>query len=70
MNTVFGLIFLGYVALKIYQWRTGTYVPSDNDDSDGFPAINPATGLPMAGPGTGGIDIGGNVYGTSPSDDD
>lgn len=27
--------------------------------------INPATGLPMTGPGIGGVDVGGNPYGTS-----
>lgn len=26
--------------------------------------INPATGLPMTGPGIGGVDVGGNPYGT------
>lgn len=32
------------------------------------PVINPATGLPMVGDSFGGVDVGGNLYGTQSSD--
>ena len=35
---------------------------SDDDDDD-FMVTNPSTGLPMAGSGTGGVDVGGTPYG-------
>lgn len=39
-----------------------------DDDDDGPPQINPGTGLPMMGPGTGGVDVGGNAWGSSDDD--
>lgn len=42
------------------------------DDTSGsspsLPVINPATGLPMVGDSIGGVDVGGNLYGTQSSD--
>lgn len=40
----------------------------DDDDYLSAPAINPATGLPMAGGRTYGVDVGGNMYGTTSAD--
>lgn len=44
--------------------------PRGWDDAFGSPAmvINPATGLPMVGDSMAGIDVGGNLYGTSSHD--
>lgn len=41
------------------------YYYDDDFSSHEMPAINPATGLPMCGPGTCGVDAGGHVYGSS-----
>ncbi|MDY0208362.1 MAG: hypothetical protein RBR82_17330 [Pseudomonas sp.] len=41
---------------------------SGDDFSSGISQINPATGLPMVGDSIGGIDVGGNPYGTDISD--
>ena len=36
--------------------------------SPSMPVINPATGLPMVGDSMGGVDVGGNLYGTQSND--
>lgn len=38
------------------------------DGASSLPVINPATGLPMVGDSIGGVDVGGNLYGTQSSD--
>lgn len=40
------------------------------DADDDLPLINPATGMAMSGDGSGGLDMGGNVWGQNNNDDD
>lgn len=37
------------------------------DPHDTMPVINPASGLPMVGHSTAGVDVGGNLYGMDDS---
>ena len=52
------------------SWRSGLQGDGSIGMDDSFssmPVINPATGLPMVGDSIGGIDVGGNLYGSSDS---
>jgi hypothetical protein len=52
---------------SICNWFDSTHSTSDpigTTTDDHFTHINPATGLPMAGDGFGGVDVGGSPFGT------
>lgn len=54
--------------MRLFQWLTdlfaGSSAPPQPSVDEGV-SINPATGLPMPGPGLGGVDVGGNPFGQS-----
>jgi hypothetical protein len=61
---------LGGALVGASAWAADSAGTTDADAwaaSSGL-AINPATGLPMVGPGSAGVDVGGNVYGTTSND--
>ena len=54
---------------RITGWLSGIQWGAADRDAfssryDDHIQINPATGLPMTGPGTGGVDVQGNPFGT------
>ena len=52
--------------MRLFQWLADLFAGSSDPpraSSDKGVSINPATGLPMTGPGLGGIDVGGNPFG-------
>jgi hypothetical protein len=52
--------------MRLFQWLTdlfaGSSDPPQPSVNEGV-SINPATGLPMTGPGLGGGNVGGNPFG-------
>lgn len=62
---------IAWVVLALYfaltRKFTGEY-PTVNDDGSGDAGINPTTGSAMPGDGTGGIDMGGNLFGHPPGE--
>mgnify|MGYP001051936180 CR=1 FL=1 len=44
-------------------WWTWLCGADDFGSTHAFPTINPATGLPMIGDSTAGVDVGGHLYG-------
>ncbi|MFT7771644.1 hypothetical protein [Roseateles sp.] len=66
-----GLGALGALSAQAFASPTHDASPAWNDTFDSnssLPVINPATGLPMVGDSIGGVDVGGNLYGTQSSD--
>ncbi|MBX9643432.1 MAG: hypothetical protein K2W91_04935 [Novosphingobium sp.] len=52
--------------MRLFQWLADLFAGSSDPpraSSDEGVSINPATGLPMTGPGPGGVDVGGNPLG-------
>lgn len=52
---------------SLCNWFDSTHSPSDAITAtpiDHVASVNPATGLPMAGDGFGGVDVGGSPFGT------
>ncbi len=52
--------------MRLFQWLADLFAGSSDPlraSSDEGVSINPATGIPMAGPGIGGVDVGGNPFG-------
>jgi hypothetical protein len=52
--------------MRLFQWLTDLLAGSSDPPrpySDEGVSINPATGLPMNGPGLIGVDVGGNPFG-------
>lgn len=51
--------------MGIFDWIGGWFSGSASTSSESrHTETNPATGLPMAGPGMGGVDVAGNPYGS------
>ncbi len=52
--------------MRLFQWLTDLFTGSSDPPQpsvDEGVSMNPATGLPMTGPGIGGVDVGGNPFG-------
>ena len=52
--------------MRLFKWLTDFFAGSSNfprSPLDEGISINPATGLPMNGPGIGGVDAGGSPFG-------
>jgi hypothetical protein len=49
--------------MGLFDWMYDHWSCTVAHPAPDLPAINPATGLPMTGPGLGGLDVGGSPYG-------
>lgn len=69
MKITLWLLVFAYVVELWSRIRGKAPNLSWNAGDDDGPVINPSTGYPMPGDGTGGVDMGGYFYGQLPSDD-